>query len=474
MQLVFESRVEFSDFTGHLRFEQCRPTIHPEPVLRPDSLADAKGLSIYGSVLQEGGTYRMWYQAMPATWNGVDDMASIAYAESEDGIHWRKPNLGQVELDSQPTNLLKLAFHCPSVFRDTSKGASGGYHATGCSYPELFMAPPELTKKGYYTAHSSDGLDWEFDSYSPRWDSADVITSIYHPGQQRGIVALKHQLRVQRMLRRCIHTAEFKDGIYSDAVSALYPDEYDDILAGHRGYNSCDYYGMGMQATGSGTVGFLWNYWHGLPYTGECQFALYGASEVTLVYQSEAGGRWQHVPGRPIFIENTEYPRMRGWLNTASCPVEAGDEHRLYFSSTEQSHGMPFDVKWQPIDKWKEWAGRYCQSSIGFVSWPKWRLFGFAGDPYSAFTIDLGIIEEPSELWLNYKAHIGGSVSVEIQGDPQRGLQDSIVLTGNSTGERAGWKCGTVLPQTNGSPCKVRLTLEQASVYAYEVRPVKA
>ncbi len=41
-------------------------------------------------------------------------------------------------------------------------------------------------------------------------------------------------------MRRSIHTAQFQDGQYSDAVSALYPDEFDDICAVTRGYASCD------------------------------------------------------------------------------------------------------------------------------------------------------------------------------------------------------------------------------------------
>ena len=70
------------------------------------------------------------------------------------------------------------------------------------------------------------------------------------------------------MGRRSIHTAECRQGVYSDAVTALYADEFDDLCAVTRGFHSCDYYGMGMLPAGAGTVGFLWNYWHELPYTG--------------------------------------------------------------------------------------------------------------------------------------------------------------------------------------------------------------
>jgi len=46
---------------GKISFFQRRPTIHPEPVLVPDSFVDGGGASIYGTVLHDGGRYRMWY-----------------------------------------------------------------------------------------------------------------------------------------------------------------------------------------------------------------------------------------------------------------------------------------------------------------------------------------------------------------------------------------------------------------------------
>ena len=50
---------------------------------------DEKGsASFYITVLQDGDTYRMYYRG---------HVAHVCYAESVDGIHWVKPNLGLVE-----------------------------------------------------------------------------------------------------------------------------------------------------------------------------------------------------------------------------------------------------------------------------------------------------------------------------------------------------------------------------------------
>jgi len=81
MELLFESRTNLSGFSGHLNFVQYQPHIHPEPVLRCDTYADGAGVSIYGSVLHDGGRLRMWYHAIPQDWDYQRDMSSIAYAE---------------------------------------------------------------------------------------------------------------------------------------------------------------------------------------------------------------------------------------------------------------------------------------------------------------------------------------------------------------------------------------------------------
>jgi len=472
MELLFESRVNLSGYSGHLSFVQHRPEIHPEPVLVGDTFADGKGLTIYGTVLRDGGRLRMWYLAMPQDWDYKRDMSSTAYAESDDGVHWTKPALGIVDHGPGPNNLVNISLHCPSVFMDPDSPPSHRYRATGCGYPGLFMGHPDITEGGYYTSHSSDGLRWTLDSPRPRWPSGDVITSMYHPWQRRAIIAMKFTPRVGRIMRRSIHTAEFKAGDYSDAVSALYADEFDDVCAAVRGHASGDYYGMGMMAAGSGTVGFLWNFWHDLPYTGDAYFGLYGTSDVTLVYQPEPGGRWFHVPGRPTFIDHAALPWTSGWINTASCPVEMGEEHWLYFSGTPISHGFYLDPRWQVVDRWAEWTSRYGKGGITLARWPKWRLFGFESDPDGSFAIDLGPVARPSELLLNYITKPGGSVRVELPDVQGRALADAVPLTGDSLGGKAAWKGGTAIAPSAGKRVLAKLHLDVATVYAYELRAI--
>jgi hypothetical protein len=99
--------------TQNLRLEMNAPQRHPKnPVMTRGApgTPDAKGVQFYGSILRENGRYRMWYVAFDD--DKENPVASArwrpAYAESDDGIHWTKPNLGLVEFKGNKDNNLVL------------------------------------------------------------------------------------------------------------------------------------------------------------------------------------------------------------------------------------------------------------------------------------------------------------------------------------------------------------------------------
>lgn len=59
---------------------------YPEPVLRASMSHEEEGVLMYGSTHYIDGLFRMWYRPWAAHFGG-----SVCYAESGDGIHWRKP-----------------------------------------------------------------------------------------------------------------------------------------------------------------------------------------------------------------------------------------------------------------------------------------------------------------------------------------------------------------------------------------------
>ncbi len=469
MELLFESRTNLTS-SGKLNFFQRQPEIHPDPVLTPDCFVDDAGASLYGTILQDGGVYRMWYQAWPRDWDGKN-CELVGYAESDNGIDWRKPELGLVDYagDGADNNLVDMRAHSPSLFIDPEAPPSHRYRATMCTDARSDEAPAGLQGRGYFTAHSADGLKWEYDQATPQWNHADVITSIYHPGRERGIVALKQTPFFNGIPRRSIWQAQFRDGQWSEAHAALVPDEYDDITAGARGFVSGDYYGMGMMPAGNGTVGFIWQFRHNMPRTTGIGTGVFGVVDVSLAYQAEHGDRWIHLPGRPDFIAHDDPAFGGGCIYTASRPIEVGDEQWLYFSAFPRTHGWYSNEEWEIDEELKQTLIDEGMYRIGVARWPKWRLFGFHSDPRGTLDINLGRLSEPAELHLNYRCESGGSIRAELLNHDQHNLEQAVALTGDELHAPVAWTGGSGLPVNPGADSTVRLHLDRAEVYAYEL-----
>lgn len=103
-------------FSRNLKLAMRSPRRHPaNPVVRrgPPGSPDSWAVQFYGSVIREGKKLRMWYVAVGD--DRLDRSAPrsspwrVAYAESEDGVHWTKPNLGLVESNgSRDNNLVRM------------------------------------------------------------------------------------------------------------------------------------------------------------------------------------------------------------------------------------------------------------------------------------------------------------------------------------------------------------------------------
>jgi hypothetical protein len=478
VELLFEAQLAVTAVEGKAYFFQAEPEIEPEPVFTPGARADGNWVMAH-TVLHDGGRFRMWYAAFPEV-DKPDLYRYVAYAESDDGLSWRRPTQNLLPDVPFENNYCDLGLNSPSVFVDPLAPASHRYRATGYRRGHEPSANPRGEGGGFFTAHSADGLHWTLDAPTARWLSGDVINSAYHPAQQRGICAMKFVRPYGGINRRAIWTADLRDGAWGDPVCALVPDDFDDVAAIARGHNSSDYYGMAMMPAGSGTVGFLWNFRHKLPLSMKPDhYAVFGTADVSLVFQAAPGDRWLHVPGRPSFMQCGPQSWNAGWIRTATCPVAVGDEHWLYFTGDGHDHAWDKGVDWQRLPEWRqvrESSGPH--AVVGLAKWPKWRLFGFHADPEGVVEIELGEIAKPCELRLNYEAGVQGRIHTQLfarEGRLDRqdisGRSDpdaSIPLTGDSLSETVRWQDGPVIHPIPGKRLVARLAMANARVYAWE------
>ena len=148
-----------------LRYNLCyyltRPEIHPEPVLTPSrenpTAPDFLAAHFYGAVLEDQGKFRMWYYALSAGDKPSDlREGPVCYAESEDGIRWVKPNLGQVDFrGSRANNAIQLPdarIEGVEVIRDDDPDPSRRY--------KMVYNPHDGRTWTIRTATSADGLHW--------------------------------------------------------------------------------------------------------------------------------------------------------------------------------------------------------------------------------------------------------------------------------------------------------------------------
>jgi hypothetical protein len=145
--------------------------ISQKVVLKHDEPWEGSG-SVYHSIFKDGDRYRMYYAAgqLTVTSNGVDASAHsqfCCYAESDDGIHWRKPALGLHEFQGSKANNIVMVKQRvgdamsepsePAVFKDENPDAP-----PDARYKALLPANfrPKDFRRGLLVFKSPDGLRW--------------------------------------------------------------------------------------------------------------------------------------------------------------------------------------------------------------------------------------------------------------------------------------------------------------------------
>jgi len=119
-----------------------RPDVVRAPAVALDRPWE-RGLVAYATVLHDQGLLRCWYE------HG----GGMGYAESDDGVTWRKPDLGQRDVDgSTKNNLVASACYGHGLFIDPGAPAAERYKMVGCRWRE--------DERAVVGAVSPDGLHW--------------------------------------------------------------------------------------------------------------------------------------------------------------------------------------------------------------------------------------------------------------------------------------------------------------------------
>lgn len=183
---------------------------HPaNPVLRcgPEGTPDYGHAVLYGSVLQIGGKFRMWYLGMtqrqmekgqaPGWWR------PMCYAESNDGIAWTKPDLGLVEfngskknniclIESDPYSLSRVNDYLTVIYEPEEPDVNRRYKAAYIAHLPFEevkggrsrIGPDEKRWCSRVLATSGDGLSWKVQGDRPANAGSErfEVSGLYHFG----------------------------------------------------------------------------------------------------------------------------------------------------------------------------------------------------------------------------------------------------------------------------------------------------
>lgn len=416
---------------GHIVEHNLQRVYHPfqkhpnNPIMRADKPWEGTVIQLYGTVLPG---FRMWY----STYNADGRYTRVAYAESDDGLNWHKPDLNgsgsNVIFGAANANLVSV-IHTPHDVYKLFKlmiyqyGAFYGYWSGNgtqtYAYPEnpLFSNGP-----------GSDVAQFYWDSYNRQYAGTSK--------------ELAYVRGISRRVVRFIYSDNFIN--WTKHPDQFTPDIIDDqIYAGYHPH----FYGLPTFLSGEQYLGLLWI----LKATDLA--GLYGPTTVQLV-SSHDGINWIRQTGNRPSILDVGPPGAwdDGQIYTATQPIKVGNELWLYYSGCNFMHG-------------ENNSEVIC--SIGLATAPYNRLVSFNGTG----TILTDSLSQPgSQLHVNHNSS-NGSISVELirNGETIPGYQASNcnVMSGDNLDQIVTWVGQSGLPNT---PFQIRFYLENSSLYAFSIQ----
>ena len=396
------------------------------------------------SVIQDGGVFRAWYRCDYQKPEHVGNPRYTAYAESDDGVHWRKPELGHLDFQgSRDNNLVWMGPASDlSPFLDEGPGATEAtrYKAVVRERDQVFALA------------SPDGIRWGFLQGEPIFD----------------------------------------DGPF-DTFSVPFWDEWTGRYA---------FYTRGKAGVGGTFLGGVrWIRWA----TSEnfidwspLESIQTGVEPAEHLYTC-AAVRYDRAPGTYLMFPSRFVPERKP---DPDWPHGSGVNDIVFMSSRD---GLHFDRSFNEAfirpgtdaNNWHE-RGLYAEVGLLQTSREELSLYGREGGkvPSASFrrftlrtdgfvSVNAGfsggefttrpLIFDGSELELNYSTSAVGSVQVEVQdgeGRPVPGfsLAESLQMFGDEIDGVFRWNAGGDLSGLAGSVVSLRFVLKDADLYAFRFR----
>jgi len=453
---------------------QLHQPVPAETVLKFDAPWEGNG-NHYITVLKDGDLYRMYYRSVPGTVPASGDgwALYVAYAESRDGIHFTKPNLGLIEYKGSKANNLIWGTGAVPGPEDAQRHKRSPWTLPAANFtPFIDTNPAALPAERYkatggigaglYALVSPDGIHWTQKSETP------IIAQEVRPTPN--------------------NLFDSQNSIFWDTVQKQY-------VAYLRDSYPLPGNGEFTRATRRATSKDFMNW-------NDPEWISYGDQPINQFYTNAITPyfRAPHIyvgfPMRFLLSRNAklpaEYDALRG----------KGLSDAVFISSRDgQNWSRRFlDAFIPPGPDILNWTDRNNTVSLGLVPTGTGemsvyylqhfrlptnhvrrgvlRLDGLvsAHAPYEGGEI----ITKPitfagRKLVVNYATSAAGSLRVELQDAagqplPGRALKDSVDMFGDSIAQEFTWDAGSDLSRWAGTPVRVRFVMKDAHLYSYQFK----
>lgn len=467
----------------------------------------------YHSIFEDDGLYRMYYKSwqldpLNAARRDPNDKPNprfSAYAESDDGIHWRKPELNLHAFEGSTANNIVMrseivgavavdAAH-PAFFKDTNPAAPAD-----ARYKAFFRSSGE---EGLLAFKSADGLRWEpmadapvitdgaFDSQNLAfWDEVAGCYRAYWrsftPPEREGDTGLRSirtgtspdfinwevigDLTYVDSPPEQLYTNQIKPYHRAPHLLIGFPNRY--VERGHEHAAPID--AAAARIAGNAAAdGERSEHWSD---------AMKALPELAhRKHRAEARERYGIGLTEALLMASRDGVHFKRW-NDAFLPpgIERpgtwnyGHQYLAWHvvETASALPGAPNELSLYAVESyWTEPGSalrRYTLRLDGFVSVRAPMTGGELITKPIRFT--------GAKLALNFATSAAGSIRVEIQdeaGEPLPGfaLTDCAPLYGNTVDRPLTWTGGRALVELEGQPVRLRFVLQDAQVYAYQFQP---
>ncbi len=444
----------------------------------------------YHSIFKDGDRYRMYYKSWqltvtPGKVNTTEHPLFCCYAESDDGIHWRKPELGLHEFNGSKANNIVFVSEKigktksepgePTVFKDENPDAPAE-----ARYKALLRC---AAPAGVLAFKSPDGLHWTpmsdapvitdgvFDSQNLAfWDAIRGEYRAYWRFFTKGVI---NDRTGKPSDVRAIRTATSKDFLHweNQADLAYIDSPVEQLYTSQvKPYYRAPHLFIGFPTR------YIEREWsdsmRALPERENREWRAqaskpserYGLALTEALFMVSRDGvtfkRWNEAFLRPGVERDGTWAygnQYIGWqiLETKSAVEGAPNELSLY--ATESY-----------------WSGRHGSALRRYTL----RLDGFvsAEAPMRGGELVTKPLQfQGRQLCLNFATSAAGSARVEIQDVngkalPGFALEDCPPLFGDTPERRVTWTGGSDVSSLAGRPVRLRFELKDGDLYAFQFK----